>query len=115
MKPYGQHDLTNKRRIFNYHRVVENAFGVLASRFGVFQKPIYLGPEKASKITLACCYLHNFLIENNKYLYCSRNVLITENVETCELEIGDEITKNVLTPLKRNLIQTNNDNAKIVR
>ncbi|KAL4090672.1 hypothetical protein QTP88_025466 [Uroleucon formosanum] len=116
MKPYSQHDLTNKRHIFNYrlsraHRVVENAFGILASRFGVFQKPINLEPDKASTITLACCYLHNFLIENNKHLYVSKNVLITENLGTGELQIGDEITENVLTPFQRN----KSANAKIVR
>lgn len=120
MKTYSQHDLTNKRRIFNYRlsrarRVVENVFGILASRFGVFQKPINLKPDKASTITLACCYLHNFLIENNKHLYCSRNVLITENLETGELQIGDEITENVLTPLQRNPIRNKSANAKIVR
>jgi len=42
-------------------RVVENAFGILAARFGVLQKPIILCPEKAQTVTLACCYLHNFL------------------------------------------------------
>jgi len=120
MKPYSQHDLKNKRRIFNYRlsrarRVVENAFGILASRFGVFQKPINLESDKASIITLACCYLHNFLIENNKHLYCSRNVLITENLETGELQIGDEITENMLTPLQRNPIRNKSADAKIVR
>ncbi|KAL4142959.1 hypothetical protein QTP88_005347 [Uroleucon formosanum] len=120
MKPYSQHDLTSKRRIFNYRllrarRVVENAFGILASRFGVFQKPINLEPDKASTITLACCYLHNFLIENNKHLYVSKNVLITENLGTGKLQIGDEITENVLTPLQRNPVRNKSANAKIVR
>lgn len=117
MKPYSQHDLTNKRRIFNtrVRRVVENSFGIQANRFGIFQKSINLVPEKASIITLACCYLHNFLMEHNNHLYCSRNVLITENLETSELQIGDKITENVLTPLKRNPIRTNSVDAKIVR
>jgi len=59
MKPYSQQDLTNERRIFNYRlsracRTFENAFGILASRFGIFQKPINLRLEKAVLITLAC-------------------------------------------------------------
>ena len=38
MKPYSHRDLTHDERIFNYrtscaHRVVENAFDILASRF----------------------------------------------------------------------------------
>ena len=73
LKPYSQSDLTIDRRIFNYRlyrarRVVENSFGILNSRFGVFQKSINLCPEKASLIVLACCYLHNFLIKENRLL-----------------------------------------------
>jgi len=42
MKPCGQTGLTAEQRIFNYrlspaHRVVENSFGILVSRFGVIQ------------------------------------------------------------------------------
>jgi hypothetical protein len=40
---------------------VENFFGILTSRFGIFQKPITLSPEKVNVIVLACCYLRNFL------------------------------------------------------
>lgn len=67
MKPYTHRNLNGLERIFNYRlsrarRIVENAFGILASRFRVFGKPINLHPEKARKITLACCALHNYLI-----------------------------------------------------
>ena len=45
MKPYSQQGLTPEKRIFNYHlshahRVVENAFGVLANRFREFMTPM---------------------------------------------------------------------------
>lgn len=120
MKPYSQQDLTNERRIFNYRlsrarRTVENAFGILASRFGVFQKPINLGPEKAALITLACCYLHNFLIETNQNFYSSKNVLIEENIQTGEIESGSEITGNLLTPLKKTPARIISLEAKTVR
>ena len=57
MKPYAQRALNNERRIFKYRlsrtkRTVENAFGLLASRFGLFQKPIALAPGKAEVIIL---------------------------------------------------------------
>jgi hypothetical protein len=66
MKPYSQSVLNTERRIYNYRhsrarRIVENCFGILTSRFGIFQKPINLSPQKANVVVLACCYLHNFL------------------------------------------------------
>jgi len=41
LKPFSQKQLTNERRVFNYHlsrarRVIENTFGITASRFRVF-------------------------------------------------------------------------------
>jgi hypothetical protein len=69
MKPNGQTGLSAEQRIFNYrlsreHRVVENSFGTLVSRFGVLQRPIALSPQKAQTIVLTCRYLHNYLLRN---------------------------------------------------
>ncbi|XP_063376504.1 uncharacterized protein LOC134663896 [Cydia fagiglandana] len=67
MKPYpGNLERGNPRRIFNQRlssaRVtVENAFGILVTKFRVFKKPIQLQPEKASIVTLTCILLHNYL------------------------------------------------------
>ena len=49
MKPYALCNLTIHQRIFNYHlcrarRIMENAFGILASRFRVFLTPMLLSP-----------------------------------------------------------------------
>ncbi|KAF0697247.1 protein ANTAGONIST OF LIKE HETEROCHROMATIN PROTEIN 1-like, partial [Aphis craccivora] len=52
MKPYsGVHDKGNGKRVFNYRlsrarRVVENAFGIMASVFRVFRRPILLNSDK---------------------------------------------------------------------
>lgn len=94
---------------------MENAFGILASRFGVFQKPINLRPEKTALITLACCYLHNFLIKTNQNFCSSKNVFIEENIQTSEIENGSEITGNLLTPLKKTPAQIISLEAKTVR
>jgi hypothetical protein len=48
---------------------VENAFGILAGLFQVLGTTINLEPLKVSIITLACCYLHNFLIQENEERY----------------------------------------------
>ena len=69
-KPFGQARLTNERRIFNYRLsqarcIVENSFGILASRFRIFMAPINLSPDKVEKIVIACCSLHNFLYKGD--------------------------------------------------
>lgn len=67
MKPFsGNHDKGSCKRIYNYRhsrarRTVENTFGLLASVFRVFRKPLLLNVENAEIITTACIYLHNFL------------------------------------------------------
>lgn len=67
MKPFSGIQIKGSvQRIFNYRlsrarRTVENAFGILASVFRVFKKPMLLQPEQVSVITMACVLLHNFL------------------------------------------------------
>lgn len=67
MKPHkGTFTKGSKERAFNYRlsrgrRIVENAFGILASVFRVLRKPMLLQPEKAVLITMTCVLLHNFL------------------------------------------------------
>ncbi|KAG5876797.1 hypothetical protein JTB14_014127 [Gonioctena quinquepunctata] len=66
MKPFSRKNLTREQAIFDHRlsrarRIVENAFGILASRFRILLREINLGPEKASLIVLACTHLHNCL------------------------------------------------------
>ena len=58
--------LTREERIANYRlsrgrRVVENAFGILASRFRVLMTTIELPPDTVRKVILTCVVLHNIL------------------------------------------------------
>lgn len=77
MKPFsGYHSTGTPQRTYNYRhsrarRVVENTFGLLASVFRVFRKPIALSVENAEIITTAAIYLHNFLRKSSssKHLY----------------------------------------------
>ena len=86
LKPFPRADLWNVgKRVFNYRlsrarRTVENAFGILSSRFRIFNKPILLDPLKVEKIVLACCALHNFL---SKHQTASRVYRPETDLNTC--------------------------------
>ncbi|KAM4052977.1 putative nuclease HARBI1 isoform 2-T2 [Anomaloglossus baeobatrachus] len=74
LRPYPQSSLTPSRRVYNYRlsrarRVVENAFGIMSSRFRVFSKPINLKLASIDSVVLACCVLHNFLRKRDAETY----------------------------------------------
>ncbi|KAJ4935392.1 hypothetical protein JOQ06_016928 [Pogonophryne albipinna] len=76
MRPYPGKNLTHQKRIFNYRlsrarMVVENAFGILASRWRIFHRRINLLPKNVDTLVVAGCILHNFLLapsENQRLL-----------------------------------------------
>ena len=70
MKPYSCRHLTRSERIFNYRlsraiRVVEDAFGILVSRFRVFFITMCWKSKTIEDVVTACCILHNLLIDRN--------------------------------------------------
>lgn len=89
MRPYSGRNLKIKKKFFNYRlsrarRVIENSFGILASRWRIFRKPICLHPKNVDTIVMVTMCLHNFLktindttlIENRTY--CPLNFVDTE-------------------------------------
>lgn len=71
MKPYAQRNINIEQKIFNYRlcrarRVVENAFGIMATRFSLFLRSIAIDIDKIDTVVLACCALHNFLRKMSK-------------------------------------------------
>ncbi|XP_059915812.1 uncharacterized protein LOC132463568 [Gadus macrocephalus] len=67
MRPYPGHHLTHNKRVFNYRlsrarMVVENAFGILSSRWKILHRRINLHPQNVDTLVLAACILHNFLL-----------------------------------------------------
>lgn len=89
MRPYPGHFLSEKKLIFNYRlsrsrRIIENTFGILVSRWRIFQRSICLNPEHVDTIIMAAINLHNFLmIENNRIpgetTYCPLNYVDRED------------------------------------
>uniref|UniRef100_A0A1A7W9J8 DDE Tnp4 domain-containing protein n=1 Tax=Iconisemion striatum TaxID=60296 RepID=A0A1A7W9J8_9TELE len=77
MRPYPLHNLNHDKKIFNYRlsrarMVVENAFGILSSRWRIFLRKINLHPKHVDTLVMAACILHNFLLvpsDNLRLLY----------------------------------------------
>ena len=66
MRPYPGDCLTEEKRVFNYRlsrarRVVESAFGILASRFRCFCRPLLLQHKNATAFIKGAVVSHNFL------------------------------------------------------
>ncbi|XP_071054722.1 putative nuclease HARBI1 [Onthophagus taurus] len=107
MKPFSKRNLTKEEKIYNYRvsrsrRIIENAFGILASRFRILLSQINLCPEKAVTITVACCYLHNFLRHKNVECYFQGGIDV-ENINTGEFTNADwraDPTLQTLQPLQ---------------
>ena len=87
MKPYPGANLSHNQRIFNYRlsrarRTVENAFGILSSKFRVFRTEIFTTVPRIKHITLACCALHNYLKDHKELGYINPNALHREDITT---------------------------------
>ena len=66
IRPYPRKRANKENQIYNYRlcrarRTVENAFGVLVSRFRIFEKPFATKVETAKKIVRTACAIHNWL------------------------------------------------------
>ena len=65
LKPFPGTCLPEDRRTFNYRlsrarRTIENTFGIMASKFRIFRRPIIAKAEVVTLITQAACVLHNY-------------------------------------------------------
>lgn len=83
LKPFPFNNINREQRVFNYRlsrarRVVENAFGILSSRFRVLRTTLKLNLENVDAVVLACCALHNFL-RNRTPNYISHCNMDTDN------------------------------------
>ncbi|KAJ8911775.1 hypothetical protein NQ315_008828 [Exocentrus adspersus] len=93
LKPYSRNNMTLKEKLFNYklssaRRIVENAFGILVSRFRVFEKPIALLPQTVDLVILASCALHNWLTSTSSIQYLPPGSTDMEDITTCQVLPG---------------------------
>lgn len=93
MKPHPERG-TDHEKVFNYRlsrarRIVENAFGILACRFGVYQSAIRVAPKKTKKIVLATLAPHNFLRDVKDQQYCGPGAVDYEQGPNRQVMPGD--------------------------
>lgn len=107
MKPFKGTNLSHEQEQYNKKlssaRVkVENAFGILAARFRVLLTTIALCPEKATKIVLACCYLHNFFKKKRCVLYSETQSITEPTQELMGIEATYSRNSSALAKVMRN-------------
>ncbi|XP_011689337.1 PREDICTED: uncharacterized protein LOC105450915 [Wasmannia auropunctata] len=95
MKPYADRNLSQIHKIFNYRlsrarRTIENAFGILVSRWSL-QKTIYMNPVTVDKIVMASVCLHNFLKTENDALPTRHRLYCPPNFVDSESQNGDVV------------------------
>ncbi|KAG1657412.1 Protein ALP1-like [Nymphon striatum] len=78
LRPYPGRSLNHDRQIYNYRlsrarRVIENAFGFLASRWRIYRQSINGDFNTVVGIIKSTVCLHNFLMSRTNQQYCSRN------------------------------------------
>lgn len=93
MKPFKGTLLSKEQKVFNYRlsrarRIVENAFGILVSRFRIFEKPIATLPETVDKITKACSALHNWLRTTSSSYYTPNGCFDEEDPDSGKIIPG---------------------------
>jgi hypothetical protein len=94
MKPYTKLGLNTTEKLFNYRlsrarRVVENAFGIMASRFRVFRTPILLNTSTVEVLVLVATVLHNYLRHHCAALYTPTSAIESEDPSTGALNEGE--------------------------
>lgn len=122
LKPFRQAYLSSaKKEVFNYRisrarHIVENVFGILASRFRIFHTAINLEPQNIEKVVLAACALHNFLMYKQPTVYAPANCLYQESAQDGNiLSVGCDSAQSNMNPLQSRNRGNICQNAKEVR
>ena len=104
---YPGQNLPEAQAVYNYRlsrarRVIENTFGILASRWRIFRRPIIATPEHGVTYTKAAVALNNFL-RKTESTYCP--VLFVDSEDNdgniSEGAWREETTEQGLGPIHR--------------
>lgn len=106
MKPYPGVNPSAEEKVFNYRlsparRIVETTFGILISRFRIFEKAIPTNLDRVDAIVLAACALHNWLRKKSKSYITS--TCVDREDEDKKLVAGS--WRNEITALKSFSVQ----------
>ena len=104
LKPFSATYLESEQLVFNYRLsrarwVVENLFGILATRFRCLLNTLEVTPEKAVSITKACLTLHNLFRDR----YGVTNVSVDEEDDNQEMIPGQWRTDAVMHEVEAQL------------
>ncbi|KAK4882779.1 hypothetical protein RN001_006098 [Aquatica leii] len=71
LKPFPRRDLNYQKKIFSYRlsharQMVECTFGILVSKFRIFETSISIAPEKVDTIIKTACLLHNIIRQRDQ-------------------------------------------------
>ena len=99
MRPYPKATFTNRKRVFNHRlnvgcKSVECAFGMLTSKFQVFETPIHCSEKTVISIIKCACVLHNYIRKSEGKMYTARNMHAVQNIQNHHV---DNINHNIRT------------------
>lgn len=121
MKPYPFRNQPGINRIYNYRlsrarRIVENVFGLIATRFRILRKPIPLAPEKVTTVVTTICILHNFLMSRKESVnnYAPTGSFDAENDENA-IWRNEGLPRDNMLPLQNENVHNYSVMAKEIR
>lgn len=121
MKPFRQADLISReKKTYNYRvsrarRFVENALGILSSRFRIYKTQINIEPKSIEKVVMASCALHYFLMSVSLNSYSSAECFDHENREDGIITPALNSIYSNMEPLLRRSSENNPTASKNIR
>ena len=109
LRPYNVKQLKRERKIFNYRlsrarRIIENVFGILVARFGIFgifKTHINMQLDNIKYAVMASCALHNFLRRISPDTYTPSECFDVAHLENDTVTVGLRSHPSSVATLKR--------------